>query len=75
VISPYTRRRAVDSTLYTTINLFRTIEQILGLPPTNQFDAAAHTMAKAFANTADTTPFDTVPNIIALDEMNNPLAR
>ena len=74
VISPYTRRRAVDSTLYTTVNLFRTIEQILGLPPINQFDAAAQTMANAFSKTPDVTPFSTVPNTIALDEMNNPLA-
>ena len=74
VISPYTRRRAVDSTLYTTINLFRTIEQLLGLPPINQFDNAAHTMARAFSNRANTTPFDAVPGNIALDEMNSPLA-
>ena len=33
VISPWTRRAAVDSTFYTTINMYRTIEQILGLPP------------------------------------------
>ena len=33
VISPWVRRKAVDSTFYTTINMYRTIEQILGLPP------------------------------------------
>src|SRR5262245_40507581 len=38
VISPYTQRGAVDSTLYSTANIVRTIEQILGLPPMNQFE-------------------------------------
>jgi hypothetical protein len=31
VISPYTRRGAVDSTLYNTTSVLRTIELILGL--------------------------------------------
>jgi YVTN family beta-propeller protein len=75
VISPYTRRGGVvDSTLYTTVNMFRTIEQILGLPALNQFDMAARTMTSAFANKADLTPFDAVPNQIPLDEMNGAVA-
>ena len=41
VISPYTRDGEVDSTLYSTVNIVRTIERILGLPPMNQFDGAA----------------------------------
>src|SRR3954471_17183144 len=32
VISPWARRNAVDSTLYTTASMVRTIELILGLP-------------------------------------------
>src|SRR5262245_6910437 len=74
VISPYTRRGAVDSTLYSTVNIIRTIERILGLPPMNQFDAAAHTMTGSFSNAPDFTPFDTVPSRIPLDEMNAPVA-
>ena len=35
-ISPYTRHGSVDSHFYTIVNMFRTIEQILGLPPTTQ---------------------------------------
>src|SRR5215471_14621433 len=73
VVSPYTRRNAVDSTLYSTINMFRTIEQILGLPPVNQFDTAAHTMANAFTNQPNLAPFNAVPNQIQLDELNPPL--
>jgi YVTN family beta-propeller protein len=71
IISPYTRRGgAVDSTLYSTVNMFRTLEQILGLPPLNQFDAAAKAMASSFMNKADTTPYAALPSQIALDEMN-----
>src|SRR5205807_7645083 len=33
VISPYTKRRYVDSTQYSTVSMIRTIELILGLPP------------------------------------------
>ena len=33
VISPYTKRNAVDSTQYSTVSMIRTIELILGLPP------------------------------------------
>jgi YVTN family beta-propeller protein len=71
IVSPYTRRGGiVDSTLYSTVNMFRTIEQILGLPPLNQFDAAAQPMASVFTNKPDTTPYEALPNQIRLDEMN-----
>jgi hypothetical protein len=64
----------VDSTLYSTINIVRTIEQILGLPPMNQFDGSAHTMTRAFSNRPNLTPFGAVLNEIPLDEMNPPVA-
>ncbi len=70
--SPYTRRGAVVSTQYNTTSLLRTIEQILGLPPMNQFDATATPMFDAFTETPDFTPFDAVPNNIPLDTMNPP---
>ena len=41
VVSPFAKRRAVDSTLYTTSGMLRTIELILGLEPMSQYDAAA----------------------------------
>lgn len=70
VISPWAKRRAVVSTQYNTVSLLRTIEQILGLPPMNQFDAAATPMFDCFAATPDYTPFVAVPNQVPLDEMN-----
>jgi hypothetical protein len=70
IISPWVRRNAVDSTFYTAINMFRTIEQILGLPPANQFDLAAEPMFPAFTATPDFLPYTALPNRIPLDEMN-----
>ncbi|HDT14275.1 MAG TPA: phosphoesterase [Candidatus Aminicenantes bacterium] len=70
--SPYTKRGAVVSTQYNTTSILRTIEQILGLPPMNQFDATATPMFDCFTETTDLTPFDSVPNRIPLDTMNPP---
>ena len=70
VISPYTRRGAVVSEHYTTTGILRTIEQILGLPPMNQFDASAALMAGCFQDQPDFTPFTAVPNRVPLDQMN-----
>lgn len=74
VISPWVRRKAVDSHFYTTINMYRTMEQILGLPPQNQFDLAAEPMFTVFAATPDVTPYRALPNQVPLDELNPPLA-
>lgn len=57
IVSPYTRRNAVDSTLYTTSSMVRTMELLLGLPPMTQYDAAATPMYAAFTRTADLTPY------------------
>jgi DNA-binding beta-propeller fold protein YncE len=70
--SPYTKRGAVVSTQYNTTSLLRTIEQILGLPPMNQFDATATPMFDCFTETPDFRPFETVANNIPLDTMNPP---
>jgi YVTN family beta-propeller protein len=70
--SPYTRRGAVVSTQYNTTSLLRTIEQILGLPPMNQFDATATPMFDCFTATPDFRPFESVPTNIPLDTMNPP---
>ncbi len=70
VAGPYVKRRAVVSTQYNTTSLLRTMEQILGLPPMNQFDASAVTMSDCFADVADLTPFVAVPNNVPLDQMN-----
>jgi len=72
---PYVRRGAVVGTAYSTLNILRTIEQILGLPPMNQFDAAADPMADCFTESPDLSPFASLPAGVALDELNPPAAR
>ena len=71
-ISPFIRRTAVDSTLYTTCSVLRTIELILGLPPMTQLDAAATPLYNAFQATADLTPFTAEKARVPLDQVNPP---
>ncbi|MEX2306004.1 MAG: bifunctional YncE family protein/alkaline phosphatase family protein [Pirellulales bacterium] len=68
--SPYAKRGAVVSTQYNTTSILRTIEQILGLPPMNQFDASASPMFDCFHDKPDVTPYSAAPALIALDQMN-----
>jgi hypothetical protein len=70
IASPYTKRRTVIHTQYNHTSLLRTTELILGLPPMNQMDATATPMFDCFTNTPDFSPFEAVPNQVALDEMN-----
>ncbi len=70
VISPYAKRGAVVHSYYSQLNLMRTIEQILGLPPMNQEDLAAEPMFDAFTNQPDFTPYTHLPNQISLTETN-----
>ena len=48
VISPYVKRHTVDSSMYNTTSMLRTIELMLGLRPMTQFDAAARPMTAVF---------------------------
>ncbi len=56
-ISPYIKKHSVDSTLYSTSSMLRTMELILGLNPMSQFDASARPMFAAFANQPDFRPY------------------
>jgi YVTN family beta-propeller protein len=66
VASPYAKRGVVDHHYYTQINVVRTIEQILGIPPMNQEDRAAEPMFGAFTDRASFAPFDVLPNRVPL---------
>ncbi len=48
VVGPYVRHGALVSTRYTTINILRTIEAVLGLKPLGLNDALASPMAELF---------------------------
>ena len=71
IVSPYVRQNNVtDSTFYTQVNMTRTIEQILGLTPMNQFDLWASPMKTAFIDNPapeNFKPWKHVPNGIALN--------
>jgi YVTN family beta-propeller protein len=57
VISPYTKRKFLDSTQYSTVSMVRTMELILGLAPLSQYDAAARPMFNSFTDQPDLTPY------------------
>ncbi len=72
IVSPYVVQNGpTDSTYYTQVNMTRTIEQILGLPPMNQFDLVASPMTTAFVNGTPSVdnfqPWTHVPNQVPLD--------
>ena len=71
-ISPYVKRGVVDSTLYTTSSMVRTIELLLGLPPLSQYDAAATPMYAAFSDKADLAPYILKPPQTDLMAKNTP---
>jgi YVTN family beta-propeller protein len=73
VVSPYAVQGGLaDHTYYTQVNMTRAIEQILGLPPMNQFDLVASPMATAFVKGtpphANFAPFTHLPNQIPLTQ-------
>ena len=74
VISPYTKRGQVDSNLYSTTSMLRTMELILGLAPMSQFDAAARPMFHSFQATPELRPFELVPAQVDLNEKNQATA-
>jgi len=74
IISPFSRRRVVDSTMYTTSGILRSMELILGVPPMSQYDAAATPAYNAFQTTPTLTPFVHLEPRTPLDEKNDPRA-
>jgi hypothetical protein len=73
IVSPYAVQYGrTDHTYYTQVNMTRTIEQILGLPPMNQFDLVASPMRTAFVEgeplAENFRPWGHVPNQVPLDQ-------
>ena len=52
VVGPYVKQRAIVSTRYNTVNMVRTIEEVLGMAPLNLNDAHQAPMADIFDLTA-----------------------
>ena len=74
MISPYAKRGAVDSTMYSTSSMLRTMELILGLKPMSQYDAAATPMFNSFQAGADTRPYSALAAKVDLTERNPKVA-
>ena len=70
VVSPYVKRGAIDSTMYSTSSMLRTMELILHLPPMTQYDAKATPMYAAFTDHPDLTPYEVLPPQVDLNERN-----
>jgi hypothetical protein len=70
VLSPYVKRGIVDSTLYTTSSMIRSMELLLGLPPMSQYDAAAMPMYASFGTQPVATPFNVILPLIDVNAKN-----
>jgi YVTN family beta-propeller protein len=69
-LSPYTRRAIIDSSMYNTASVLRTMELILGLRPLTHYDAGARPLAAAFSTTPNNAPYQAEPPRISLTERN-----
>ena len=69
-ISPYIKKKSVDSSMYSTSSMLRTIELCLGLDPMSQFDAAARPMSAAFGPTPDLAAYVARPAGVDLKAVN-----
>ena len=74
-ISPYIKRHSVDSTMYSTSSMLRTMELILGLEPMSQFDAAARPMYDSFTRQPDLTPYVHRPARVDLERQEHAATR
>jgi YVTN family beta-propeller protein len=72
VISPYVKRGVVDSEMYSTVSMLRTVELLLGLPPMTQHDAAAPPMVHSFMAKPDLSGFKALAAHIDLMTKNPP---
>jgi YVTN family beta-propeller protein len=70
-ISPFVKRHSVDSTMYSTSSMLRTMELILGLEPMSQFDASARPMFESFTRQADVAPYQHRPARVELNAKNS----
>lgn len=71
VISPFVRRHTVDSEMYSTSSMLRTMELILGLPPLTQFDASATPMYASFGPEPNRAPYTCLPAQYDIHERNS----
>jgi hypothetical protein len=75
VAGPYVKRGAVISDPYNTVNMLRTIEDVLGIEPLGLYDAALEPMANVFQpEPADWTFTAAVPEVLRSTQLPLPRA-
>jgi DNA-binding beta-propeller fold protein YncE len=76
VAGPYVKRRAVVSRPYTTVNLLRTIEDVLGIPPLGLNDGLAEPMTEVFDPKRPDWSYDAVvPDVLRTTQLPLPERR
>ncbi|SEG13767.1 40-residue YVTN family beta-propeller repeat-containing protein [Halpernia humi] len=70
VISPYTKRNQVISTMYSTSGALRTMELVLGLPPMSQYDEVALPFYECFTPEINLKPYNHIEANVDLDAVN-----
>ncbi|AGY60045.1 bifunctional YncE family protein/alkaline phosphatase family protein [Gloeobacter kilaueensis] len=60
-ISPWVKRQYLGKAHYSLASIFKTVDLVLGIPPLNQYDAAATDLRDLFTSTPDFTPYTYVP--------------
>jgi YVTN family beta-propeller protein len=74
VVGPYVKQGAIVSTRYSTVNMLRTIEDVLGIEPLSMFDAYQRPMTDVFDLSARTWTFNAEPSA-ALAQTDLPVPR
>jgi YVTN family beta-propeller protein len=70
IVSPFVKRGIVDSRMYSTSSVLRTMELVLGLPPMSQYDAAALPFYHSFTMDANFTPYEKIIPGVDMEEKN-----
>jgi DNA-binding beta-propeller fold protein YncE len=70
LISPYTHTGAIDSNMYNTTSVLRTMELILHLRPMTHFDAGARPMIASFSQQASPAPYQAEKPRVSLEDRN-----
>ena len=61
VVSPFAQR-GISHRHTSMLSILKTLERILGLPPLNQYDAAATDLSDCFTNIQDVSPYVALPS-------------
>jgi DNA-binding beta-propeller fold protein YncE len=72
-IGPWVKKQYVSKTHASLASVFKTVNLILGLPPLNQYDAAATDLRDMFTGTPDFTPYNSPQTVFA--KVGNPIWR